>query len=198
MDRENAYIMTFTGKMLNPFYPKEELICIEDIAHSLSMQCRFNGHVKRFYSIAEHCMYTALVLRELGYPAKVQLLGLLHDASEAYLSDIPAPVKEFLNEYREIEFLLNTAIYSKLVPYCYGLTKDELDAITMVDKELALLEGRKLIGEAEWNRKKTQFDVNFDTLGELSPKEIEKAFIVFYKALREEAKLEQTTNRARS
>ena len=117
---KEAFIQTYTGKLIDPFNVEEGDISIEDIAHSLSMQCRFNGHSKRFYSIAEHSINVSLILRIMDLPFKTQLLGLLHDASEAYLSDILAPIKKYLPDYLSMEEKLSTDIYRELHPQ-YGI-----------------------------------------------------------------------------
>lgn len=112
MPTENLYtpdcIRTFTGKYVNVFNVDPDQICIEDIAHALSMQCRFGGHLPVYYSVAQHSI---LVCESLSRPQK--LAGLLHDASEAYLLDIPRPIKGGLANYKEIEHNLMKAIAGK-------------------------------------------------------------------------------------
>ena len=106
-------ILTYTKKMFDPLHPKVELIDIEDIAHSLSMLCRANGHFKTFYSVGQHsinCMKEAVAR---GYSERIQLACLLHDASEAYLADVTRPVKAELPKYKEIEAPLQEAIWNK-------------------------------------------------------------------------------------
>lgn len=92
------WIQTYTGKQFWPLDPQVEDIDIEDIAHSLSMQCRYGGHCKRFYSVAEHCAHVSD-----NVPAEDALWALLHDAAEAYLVDVPRPIKKHLAGYKEIE-----------------------------------------------------------------------------------------------
>lgn len=89
------WIETFTGKKF--WFTNEDPaeVDIEDISHALSQMCRYTGHCKRFYSVAEH---SVLVSRITG-----NLEGLLHDASEAYLADIASPVKQLLPEYKALE-----------------------------------------------------------------------------------------------
>lgn len=89
------WMETFTGKRFYPFAPAIEDICIEDIAHSLSMICRFGGHCKKFYSVAQHCCYVAEVIARNKPEAYNQLLltALMHDAEEAYVGDIIRPIK---------------------------------------------------------------------------------------------------------
>jgi len=102
VDRENLWIETFTGKRVDPMHLDEELVDINNIAHSLSLQCRFVGHCLTFYSIAEHCILVADVVgKELAqdYAGAVEganrtcLAALLHDAAEAYLGDMARPLK---------------------------------------------------------------------------------------------------------
>lgn len=93
-----AWIQTYTGKQFWPFDPKPDDIDIIDIAHSLSLQCRFNGHCRTFYSVAEHCVRLSYIV-----PEEDALWGLLHDATEAYLCDVPRPIKRELPHYKEME-----------------------------------------------------------------------------------------------
>jgi hypothetical protein len=92
------WIQTFSGRHISPFHLTGEEIVIEDIAHALSHLCRFGGHAQRFYSVAQHSLVVSLCC-----PAEHALWGLLHDAAEAYLSDIPRPIKRHLPMYRETE-----------------------------------------------------------------------------------------------
>src|SRR5580704_9362466 len=85
---KDRYLSTYTGKKFYPYDPRPEQICIEDIAHGLSMLCRFAGQCRFFFSVAEHSIAVAHLL-----PANLKLFGLLHDVSEAYLADLPRPVK---------------------------------------------------------------------------------------------------------
>ena len=106
-------IMTYTKKMIDPLRPKAELVDIRDIAHALSMLCRANGHFLNFYSVGQHSINCAREAEARGYSRKVQLACLLHDASEAYLSDVTRPVKAELPRYKEIEAPLQDLIWSK-------------------------------------------------------------------------------------
>lgn len=94
-------ITTYTKKTFDPLAPKEEFLDIHDIAHSLSLLCRANGHFPEFYSVGEHCLNCAREAQARGYSVRVQLACLLHDASEAYLSDVTRPVKSALPEYKK-------------------------------------------------------------------------------------------------
>lgn len=100
--RIGGWMQTFTGRAVYPMDLRPDDICIEDIAHSLAHQCRYNGHCLRFYSVAEHSVLIARWLRD-KHSDYVALEGLLHDATEAYLADVPRPVKPFLQGYKEAE-----------------------------------------------------------------------------------------------
>ena len=97
-DHKEAYIETATGGKFHFMEPREDEVNILDIAHALSHQCRYTGHCARFYSVAEHSVFVASLV-----PPEQRLAALLHDASEAYLTDVAAPVKPFLANYKEIE-----------------------------------------------------------------------------------------------
>ncbi|WP_333648669.1 DUF429 domain-containing protein [Lacrimispora sp.] len=116
------YITTYTKLSFSPLDPKPEDIRIVDIAHALSLMTRANGHFKRFYSVAQHSINCALEARAMGCARKVQLACLLHDASEAYLSDITRPVKKHLPSYLEIENKLQGTIRQ-----VYGLSPTDAE-----------------------------------------------------------------------
>jgi len=101
------YIETATGKHYHFLSPKPEDIDIEDIAVALANKCRFGGH-SRFFSVAEHSVCVAYRL-----PKELRLAGLLHDAAEAYLGDIPSPIKHVLPDYQHLERLNEYAIEEK-------------------------------------------------------------------------------------
>ena len=91
-------IRTYSGQYVNVFNPDPATLNIEDIAHHLAMQCRFGGALPEHYSVAQHSFHVCTLLH-----ADQQLAGLLHDASEAYLVDVPRPIKKQLKDYQRIE-----------------------------------------------------------------------------------------------
>lgn len=91
--RDDAWILTFTGRRAWPLDPRPEDICIEDIAHALALTCRFTGHCREFYSVAQHSVLVSHYVSDQGGDAGLQLAALLHDASEAYLPDVARPIK---------------------------------------------------------------------------------------------------------
>lgn len=96
--RRGDWMQTATGRAFWPLDPRIDEICIEDIAHGLSMNCRYGGHCLRFYSVAEHCVHMAHAA-----PEGFGLAALMHDASEAYLADVIRPIKARLTNYKAIE-----------------------------------------------------------------------------------------------
>lgn len=135
------WIQTVSGKRVDLPIPKLDQIDITDIAYALSMKCRFNGQCSRYYSVAEHSVRVS----ELCSP-ELELAGLLHDANEAYLPDIPRPVKELIPEYKEIENLMEDAINRK---YGIILTLEDRIAIKKADNIMLATEGRDLMGNLE-------------------------------------------------
>jgi hypothetical protein len=96
--RVGNWMMTYTGKAFYPYDMREEDIDIVDIAHALSMLCRYGGHCSDFYSVAEHSCHVSFMV-----PPEHALAGLLHDATEAYLVDMPSPIKAGFPQYMEME-----------------------------------------------------------------------------------------------
>ena len=131
-------MQTFTGRQFWPLDPWADEICIEDIAHSLSLQCRYAGHAEVFYSVAEHSWRVSRVCD----PA-VALWGLLHDAAKAYLVDLPRPIKRFSElgtHYREIEARLMVVIAAR-----FGLSMPEPPDVKNTDDFLLRWEARDLM-----------------------------------------------------
>ncbi len=137
-------IMTCSHKMFDPLQPELELIEIRDIAHALAMLCRANGHFRSFYSVGMHCINCAKEAMARGYSKKVQLGCLLHDGSEAYLSDVTRPVKEELPKYMEIEEPLQTAIWNKYLSS--PLTQEENRLVFQIDDDILENEFPALMG----------------------------------------------------
>lgn len=94
MTREGDWIQTYTGKRFFILDPRAEDFDIRDVAHALAMKCRYNGHCDKFYSVAQHCVHVADEC-EKRYPNRPSMArwGLMHDLAEAYLPDIPRPIK---------------------------------------------------------------------------------------------------------
>jgi hypothetical protein len=105
----SRWIETYSGGTFDYDVPTPEQLKIEDIAAALSKMCRFNGHCSMFYSVAEHSVLVSLLLDGTG----LELDGLLHDASEAFIADIPSPAKELLPDYEDLENKIMTQVRAK-------------------------------------------------------------------------------------
>jgi hypothetical protein len=105
---QRATITTYSGRRVDLLAPTADDVDFVDIAHALSMVCRFGGHCGRFLSVAEHCLLVSALL-----PPRLALVGLLHDAHEAYLGDVVTPLKRVLPGYVEIARRWDEAISEK-------------------------------------------------------------------------------------
>ena len=140
-----SYITTYTGKHFDPVNPDKNLIDIRDIAHALSLLCRGNGHVKSFFSVGQHCVNAAREAQLRGYSDRVILACLIHDAAEAYLSDVPRPVKPSMPEYNKLEDNLLDMIYEKFLGS--PLTEEEQQLVKSVDNDLLYYDLKELLNE---------------------------------------------------
>ncbi|MBO5389858.1 MAG: phosphohydrolase [Lachnospiraceae bacterium] len=139
------YILTYKKVKFTPTAPVADDVYIEDIAHALSMLCRANGHYSSFYSIGAHCLNCyeeACARRETP---RVKMACLLHDACEAYISDITRPVKQYLEEYQAIEERLSNVIYEKFLGS--PLTEYEKKMIKIIDDAMLYHEFLEFSGE---------------------------------------------------
>lgn len=105
-----THLETASGRYVDLVAPVPESICVEDIAHALANTCRYGGQSTRFFSVAEHACIVADRLSVQGRSPRVVLAGLHHDDAEAYLVDIPRPLKHLIVGYRELEGRMATVI----------------------------------------------------------------------------------------
>jgi uncharacterized protein len=126
-----AYIETYTGGRVYFLDPQPEMFNIFDIAHALSNNCRWTGHCRTFFSVAEHSVFASH-----SVPASCRHAALMHDASEAYLTDVAAPIKPSLANYKALEDKLMVAL-SERFNFEYPLPKEVKDADTYLLSEEA-------------------------------------------------------------
>ena len=139
------YITTYSKIHFTPLSPQKEQILAEDIAHAQSLMTRANGHFPEFYSVAQHSIACGREAIARGYSNRLVLACLVHDGSEAYLSDITRPVKGVLDGYRSIEKVLQDAIYEKFLGSL--LTEDEREQVRSVDDTCLYYEFMHYMGE---------------------------------------------------
>ena len=128
-----SWIRTYTGRSVWPLEPRVADIDIEDIAHALSMQCRFGGHTRYHYSVAQHCVLLADRAMFLTENHDKALALLLHDASEAYLVDFPRPVKKLMPEYAVAEERLQSVIHRR---FQVDVDEETADLVTELDNAI--------------------------------------------------------------
>ena len=92
-------ITTYTGRHFDITNMNPDAICIEDMAHALSLICRGNGHVKTFYSVGQHCLQCAYEAEARSGSPRLIVAALLHDGTECYMSDVPRPLKAVMPDY---------------------------------------------------------------------------------------------------
>jgi len=138
-------ISTFSGREFYPLSPRVEDIDPVDIAHALAQKCRYTGHTLRFYSVAEHCVHVSDFLVGAGHGEALAFWGLLHDAAEAYLPDVAAPIKHLLTGFRDIEGRVLRVIADR-----FGLPWPEPAFVKEIDAEMVPLEKAYIMQPAEW------------------------------------------------
>jgi len=120
--------LTHTGNEIDIRNFRIKDVEVEEIAHSLSLVCRYGGHCRTFYSVAQHAVLVARYIEDLGYPVEVVLAGLHHDDSEAYLGDVIRPLKQLLPKYKEIEEYFEGKIAKAFkIPFPYPPIVKEAD-----------------------------------------------------------------------
>jgi hypothetical protein len=153
------WIQTFTGKQVFPTELRAEDVCPTDIAHALSLQCRYAGHTKWHYSVAQHSVLICDHAFEITGNETTALVGLLHDAPEAYLVDLPSPIKAAMPIYQEIERQV-----SKSIAKAFGLESIHSPFIRSLDLRIRQDERATLLGPppADWDLPWLPLDVRID------------------------------------
>ncbi len=180
--RKGDWIQTFLGLRFYPLDPRPEDVDARDIAHALANKCRFTGHTRRFYSVAEHSLLVARAFSRSASPTE-RLWALLHDAAEAYLPDVARPIKADLIGFQEIEdrvlrcvaqaFELPWPMPPSIAAVDLRALKTEAEALMPKPEEFSGLADVALIDTA-WD---------FDVRG-LTPSEAESEFLSVLEGLR--------------
>ena len=144
-------IQTYRGEIIDFVDPDHEQINIDDISHSLSNKCRFNGHTTVFYSVATHSVHVAemawMIMERVegmdsGLRHDIHKKAFMHDFSEAYISDIHTPLKKMLPAYQHIEMKTTYSIDSAFSVRYHPMTETVVKA---ADKMLLLIENDHLL-----------------------------------------------------
>lgn len=206
-ERSGDWIQTYTGRKFWPIDPEPDEVDIEDIAHGLALKCRFNGQCDYFYSVAAHSVNVAEFIANtynnmdafyeeyaLGFTDEIieyddmVAWGLLHDASEAYLPDVPRPIKGYFKDYKEIENRVMKAVAKKFdlpeLPEAHRAYLKAVDFLMMMveHSELGMAKKApnpwpcpkflqtkwptiKLVMNQDWEKDKSEFMFLYETLG---------------------------------
>jgi hypothetical protein len=154
----HSWIPTYSKGKFDILYPKSEDVHVVDIAHSLSQKVRYNGHGDPFYSVAQHSVICATFA-----PTEFKRIALLHDANEAYLPDIPTPIKELIKGWRKLEEKIEAAIFP-----AFGLDVEIPPEVKEIDHRLVLDEAVELGFDIEdwlYNELYTPLGVSFTPVG---------------------------------
>lgn len=128
-----TFMQIYGGHAFDPFNPEVDKINLRDIAHSLSMLCRYTGHCNKFYSVAEHC-----VLMSRYIDPKYAKEALIHDAPEAYTGDLVSPIKYSIEGWSSIDAVVTSTVHKALLGYRVGFKAEQ--AIHTADIKMLHLE----------------------------------------------------------
>jgi len=204
---QDNFIRTYSGRKFWPLAPRVEDIDIHDIAHSLSLVCRWTGHTYCFYSVAEHSLRVSLLAQQLilnqstsrssnviTLAREVALSGLLHDASEAYLCDMPSPLKHapgmgHLYQGYEARLMWAISVRFDLMPHMPSVVKD-------ADRMMLNTEARDLmdVEEADADEWRVSGKRLPETIFPMDPRYAEVEFLRRFEALTQARKAGQVVN----
>lgn len=156
------FIETYSGRRVDPFDVSPADVYLPDVAAGLAHTCRFGGHCDPFYSVARHSLH---VSHEFPRDRpRLRLFGLLHDAGEAYLGDVPRPIKDRFDSFERAEARILTAVWDSL--NVEAPTADEWERVMAADDRLLAYEAGELLADGSWAERSP--DLGYD-LGEDSP-----------------------------
>lgn len=167
------FVSTYSGKQFYPLAPAAEQLDIEDIAHGLAYQCRFNGQTRYFYSVAQHSLIVADLV-----PARLRRAALLHDAAEAYMGDMVKPLKQLFPLFSKIEARVMAAIGQR-----YDIARFDDPAIKHADRVALAMEKRDLMPNSSeaWESLRG-VDADPTTIVPMSPADAKTAFLAAFLA----------------
>jgi uncharacterized protein len=170
----NPTILTNTGTYFDLLCPEESAINIQQVAAALSKICRFTGHTREFYSVAQHSVYVSLIV-----PPEDAMAGLLHDAAEAFIGDVAKPLKMLLPDYQEIEKRVEAAVFKALgIELPLPKSVKQADLRMLVSEQRDLMPGHTATGQLWYNIEPISW-----TICPMFPKHAELRFLDRYAQL---------------
>jgi len=177
--RKGDYTGTYTGGEFWVEAPVADEVKLADIAHALSLTCRYGGHCLYHYSVAQHCLNGYAVMKAYGYSdSKVLFYMLMHDAAEAYMCDIPRPIKTFWDAYKAVEKSIMSVVYQH-----FQVPEPDYDTtaiVKFIDDVLLTVESRQLMKDTnKWHLVEVPPTINLSVvdLRELDYRYNEKWFL---------------------
>lgn len=166
-------ILLASGNYFDFLAPEQSAFTIEDIAHGLSNVCRFSGHCRRFYSVAQHSVIVSRIV-----PPEDAYAGLMHDAAEAFVGDVAKPLKDLLPDYRKIEKAVEAVVLARFdVPQPMPPSVKEADIVMLATEQRELMENRDA-----WNHTQGREPLDIDILP-LTPAMAKAAFLARFAEL---------------
>lgn len=181
--RKGGSIQTFTGRIFYPLDARVSDICLTDVAHGLGNKARFTGHTRKFYSTGEHSVRVSWCLRDMGFDLMTQYVGLHHDDTDAYLPDVPTPLKvlpEFA-WFKELEHYLQDLCFTR-----FGCIVEDYKRVKRADVIMLLTEKRDLMPNknGKWGMKFNEEPIPFPyEIKPLPPTKAKKLYLYRHKEL---------------
>lgn len=178
--RAGDWMLTFTGRRFWPRDPRADEIDVRDIAHALSLICRYGGHVARFYSVAEHCCLLAQHFVDKFGPGELARWALIHDGAEAYIGDMIRPLKPSMAQFQKVEGRID-----KMIAARFGLRGPFPIEVKAADTAILGDEAQQLFSPAalaidDWWRSCGPLGV---TIGGWKPARAEQRFLELFDSL---------------
>ncbi|AYO86318.1 hypothetical protein [Methylobacterium brachiatum] len=166
-------ILLASGNYFDFLAPEQSAFTIEDIAHGLSNVCRFSGHCRRFYSVAQHSVIVSRIV-----PPEDAYAGLMHDAAEAFVGDVAKPLKDLLPDYRKIEKAVEAVVLARFgVPQPMPPSVKEADVVMLATEQRELMQNRD-----DWNYTRGREPLDID-IPPLTPAMAKAAFLARFAEL---------------
>lgn len=164
--RIGDWIQTYSGNAFYPLDPRADEVILEDVAHALSLKCRFGGHCRRFYSVAQHAVLVSRLV-----PEECGLEALHHDDSEYVLPDVPSPVKPYLWGFKAAELRVARAISE-----AFGLSDSMYPVIKNADRRILVDEIKALMAPSKkgWKKQPEPFGISIEPW---TPEEAEQHYL---------------------